>query len=547
MSRLVLGPLLRHVGTEDATVWVETDSPCTVEVLGCTERTWTVAGHHYALVCVEGLAPGTSTPYDVRLDGEVVWPLPDSETPPSRIRTLGADRRLKLAFGSCRYATPAAVTDDSHFDADALDAFARRMMVTPEQDWPDALALLGDQVYADETSEATRRRIRARRDITDPPGDQVRDFEEYTWLYDESWSDPQVRWLLSTLPSSMIFDDHDLRDDWNTSDSWRREMQATSWWEERVIGGLSSYWVYQHLGNLSPSTLAKDELYQRVRALDGDAEPLLREFAAAADAEADGHKGAQWSFRRDLGGVRLLVIDSRCGRMLDNGDRSMVSEAEFAWIQDQVAGDYDHLLVGTSLPWLLPRALHDLESWDESLAAGARGPRLARWAEKVRRGADLEHWAAFRASFDRLADLFAQVGRGDHAGPDGRPPATICVLSGDVHHAYAAQAHYAEPLESKVYQLTCSPLHNYVPGFMKVTFRISWNRLTERAVRFVLGRVSKVPPMTLEWNRLCGPYFGDQIATLTLAGRSARVRIEKAGADPHEDGNLATVAELVLS
>ena len=95
--------------------------------------------------------------------------------------------------------------------------------------------------------------------------------------------------------------------------------------------------------------------------------------------------------------------------------------------------------------------------------------------------------------------------------------------------------------------LTCSPLHNYVPGFMKVTFRISWSRLTERSVRFLLGRVSKVPPMTLEWNRLCGPYFGDQIATLTLAGRSARVRIEKAGADPHEDGNLATVAELVLS
>jgi hypothetical protein len=547
MSRLVLGPLLRHVGTEDATVWVETDSPCTVEVLGCSERTWTVAGHHYALVCVEGLEPGTSTPYDVRLDGHVVWPLPDSEAPPSRIRTLGADRRLRLAFGSCRYATPSAVTDDSNFDADALDAFARRMMVTPEQDWPDALALLGDQVYADETSEATRRRIRERRDITDPPGDQVRDFEEYTWLYDESWRDPQVRWLLSTLPSSMIFDDHDLRDDWNTSDSWRREMQATSWWEERVIGGLSSYWVYQHLGNLSPAALAKDDLYQRVRSHDGDAEPLLREFAAAADREADGRKGAQWSFRRDMCGVRLLVLDSRCGRMLDSGDRSMVSEAEFAWIQEQLAGDYDHLLIGTSLPWLLPRALHDLESWDESLAAGARGPRLARFAEKVRRAADLEHWAAFRASFDRLSDLFVQVGRGDHAGQGGTPPATICVLSGDVHHAYAAQAHYREPLTSKVYQLTCSPLHNYVPGFMKVTFRISWNRLTERTVRFMLGRVSKVPPMTVEWNRLCGPFFGDQIATLTLDGRSARVRFEKAGSDPHEDADLATVAELTLS
>jgi hypothetical protein len=225
----------------------------------------------------------------------------------------------------------------------------------------------------------------------------------------------------------------------------------------------------------------------------------------------------------------------------------MVSDAEFAWIQEQLAGDYDHLLIGTSLPWLLPRALHDLESWDESLAAGARGPRLARFAEKVRRAADLEHWAAFRASFDRLSDLFVQVGRGDHAGPGGTPPATICVLSGDVHHAYAAQAHYRERLTSKVYQLTCSPLHNYVPGFMKVTFRISWNRLTERTVRFVLGRVSKVPPMTVEWNRLCGPFFGDQIATLTLEGRSARVRFEKAGSDPHEDAGLATVAELTLS
>jgi PhoD-like phosphatase len=547
MSRLVLGPVLRHVGTEDATVWVETDSPCTVEVLGCRERTWTVAGHHYALVCVEGLQPGTSTPYEVRLDGDVVWPLADSDAPPSRIRTLGSGRPVRLAFGSCRYATPAAVGDDSNFDADALDAFARRMMVTAEDEWPDALALLGDQVYADETSESTRRRIRERRDITDPPGDQVRDFEEYTWLYDESWSDPQVRWLLSTLPSSMIFDDHDLRDDWNTSDSWRREMQATSWWEERVIGGLSSYWVYQHLGNLSPSTLAKDDIYQRVRAHDGDAEPLLREYAAAADAEADGHKGAQWSFRRDLGGVRLLVIDSRCGRMLDSGDRSMVSEAEFAWIEEQVAGDYDHLLVGTSLPWLLPRALHDLESWDERLASGTRGRRLAGLAEKVRRAADLEHWAAFRTSFDRLADLFAQVGRGDHAGEGGRAPATICVLSGDVHHAYAAQAHYRAPLTSKVYQLTCSPLHNYVPGFMKVTFRISWSRLAERSVRFLLDRVSKVPPMSLEWERLCGPYFGDQIATLTMDGRSARVRFEQAGADPQEDGNLTTVADLPLS
>src|SRR6476469_1649238 len=123
MSRLVLGPALRHVGPGEATVWVETDSPCTVEVLGFREPTWTVGGHHYALVTVDGLEPGSTTPYAVRLDDELVWPPEDSTHPPSTIRTLAPERPVRLAFGSCRYATPAAVHDDHHFDADALDAF----------------------------------------------------------------------------------------------------------------------------------------------------------------------------------------------------------------------------------------------------------------------------------------------------------------------------------------------------------------------------------------------------------------------------------------
>jgi len=541
MSRLVLGPLLRHVGSRDATVWVETDTPCTVEILSHRERTWNVAGHHYALVCVQGLEPGSRTPYDVRLDHEVVWPPPGTALPPPSIRTLDPSGTVTLAFGSCRYATPDAV-DDGHFDADALDAYARRMMRSDDTSWPTALLLLGDQVYADETSVAVRRRIQQRRDIRQPPGGQVRDFEEYTWLYHESWSDPQVRWLLATLPTSMIFDDHDVADDWNTSALWRREMQSTSWWQERIIGALSSYWVYQHLGNLSPDDLANSELYQRVRSHGADVEPLLREFAAAADKEADGQKGARWSYRRDLGDVRLLVIDSRCGRMLEGG-RSMLSEPERAWIEQQVDGDYDHLLVGTSLPWLMPRALHDVELWNERLTQGARGPRWAAWSERLRRTADLEHWAAFRASFEWLAALFGRIGRGER----GTPPATICVLSGDVHHAYAAQAHYRSPMNTKVFQLTCSPLHNYVPTPMKVAFRLSWSRIAERTTRLLLGTVAQVPAVAIRWTKLAGPHFGDQIATLTLDGRSASLVFEKAASDASGEPVLVRVLRRSLT
>ena len=67
---LHLGPLLRHTGSDEATVWVQTTGPCLVEVRpegveAASERTFSVEGHHYALVHVKGLPTGESTPYEV--------------------------------------------------------------------------------------------------------------------------------------------------------------------------------------------------------------------------------------------------------------------------------------------------------------------------------------------------------------------------------------------------------------------------------------------------------------------------------------------------
>ena len=84
------------------------------------------------------------------------------------------------------------------------------------------MLLIGDQVYADNTGPATRKFIEQRRDPADPPGYQVADFAEYCFLYREAWSEPSVRWLLSVVPTAIIFDDHDVHDDWNISAAWRR-------------------------------------------------------------------------------------------------------------------------------------------------------------------------------------------------------------------------------------------------------------------------------------------------------------------------------------
>ncbi len=106
MPDLLLGPLLRYVSDSEATVWVETDAPCEVAVLGRTASTFTVAGHHYALVVLDGLEPGCTLPYEVHLDGIACWPRPDDPYPPCVIRTHTHDESLRLAFGSCRVSVP---------------------------------------------------------------------------------------------------------------------------------------------------------------------------------------------------------------------------------------------------------------------------------------------------------------------------------------------------------------------------------------------------------------------------------------------------------
>ena len=521
---LLLGPLLRHVDPVSATIWVETDRACEVTVLGRRARTFRVQGHHYALVLVEDLEPGSSTPYEVHLDGHRVWPQAHSDFPPSRIRTVGQDIAFRLAFGSCRYATPSTVDVRDGIAPDALDGYATQIVATPEHEWPDALVMLGDQVYADEITPGTRAWLAARRDLDQPPGDQVSDYEEYSRLYAESWGDPQVRWLLSTIPSSMIFDDHEMIDDWNTSEAWRAEVTRTDWWQRRICGGLTSYWVYQHLGNLSPQELEKNDVWQAICRLgedDDDAGPLLDQMARAADAEP---QTVRWSYVRHWGATRLIMIDSRAGRVLTEGDRKIVDDDEFDWVeaavQQAVSDGVKHVLIGTSLPWLLPHAVHDIERWNETVTSRHAGKPLGRLSDKLRQAADLEHWAAFGQSFERLGRILISLARGEY----GPAPATAMVLSGDVHHAYAAELVQPGDLTTRVHQLTVSPLHNQAPHAIEIGFKIGWSRWA-RVVTRLLRAAGRVESTGLEWRKQAGPFFGNELGELVLDAGDARFRL----------------------
>ncbi len=547
MARLLLGPLLRYVNETEATVWVETDAPCEVEVLGHREQTFTVEGHHFALVCVEGLEPGSDNPYRVALDDEERWP-EGSDFPPSTIRTLGGSQPLEVCFGSCRVALPHTEpyvhTQDRHeegFEYDALYVLAAEMTRGEGGSWPQILMLLGDQVYVDEGAPQTRRRIRERRGTDEPPGEEVTDFEEYTWLYHESWGDPLIRWLFSTVSTSMVWDDHDMSDDWNISRSWLEEMRAKPWWHRRAVAGIASYWIYQHIGNLSPRELAENDLYQSVRG-DDDATAKLREFAVGIDSESH---GARWSFYRDLGhGTRAIFLDSRAGRVLREDRRAMVDDEEWTWVVDHASGDFDHLLLATTVPYLLAPGLHHLEAWSERVCDGAWGMAAARACEKLRRGVDFDHWASFGSSFAKLRELLAEVA----SGARGEPPASIVVLSGDVHHAYLAEVGFPadDGVRSSVYQAVCSPYRNPLSSREQRVIRAGFSRPMTAAMR-ALARSAGAPAPGIGWRLVQGPFFDNQVARLTIEGRSASMQLEKTVPGDEDERRLECVFEQPLA
>ena len=532
-AELVLGPMTRYADSTTVTVWVETSMACEVELrtaaLHRRERTFEVEGHHYALVVVDYLAPGSDVPYGIALDGRPVWPR-DGDRPPSRLRTRDPEAPLTVVFGSCRVDRPHTEpwTLDPEADPRGVGVDALRALSVAcssgERPLPDVILMLGDQVYADEgLAPQVRARQLARRGNSEPR-DGVADFEEYTWLYEDSWSDADVAWLLSTVPSAMVFDDHDVRDDWNISREWRHEMQQLPWWHARITGAYMSYWLYQHLGNVSPTVLREEGLLPRLQA-PGAGDRVLRNFAERADDEVDGRKLSTWSYVRDLGVVRLVVVDTRSGRVLENHRRGMLSDDEWRGVDAGLRGDCEHLLVASSLPLLLERSLHDLESWNEAVCEGAWGRRAARYGEWLRQALDLEHWAAFRSSFDRLVRRLGDIG----AGRRGRAPATVLVLSGDVHHSYVAPLRYptSAAVRSAVVQLVSSPLRNAFPRSLQRGFRLS-NTRGARLLGRLLTRSVGIRPPDVDWTLTAGPMYGNTLTSVRLHGPAAEVRIELA-------------------
>jgi hypothetical protein len=345
-----------------------------------------------------------------------------------------------------------------------------------------------------------------------------------------------------------------MHDDWNTSAAWRADFEAKPWWRDRLTGAYAAYWTYQHLGNLSPAQLEADETWLAVQQTSGDVSEVLAGVALRSDRR---DPGVRWSVRRDFGRVRVVIIDSRSRRVVDaDTGRRMVDAAEWSWVIQSVTGDFDHVVLATSVPPLLPRGIHALETWSEAVCAGAWGERFARFGEKLREKADLEHWPSFGESFGEFERLLSGLAAGEY----GPAPATVTVISGDVHHSYLAPVSLPErpaPLredrlredrpvtgsgtqpmvpppsaQSAVWHAVCSPMRGVLPKKMRRAYALATSGPGALAAR-ACARLAGARRPSIRWRVTAGPWFVNMLATLDFDGRGARIRFDRSGTPEH--------------
>jgi hypothetical protein len=201
----------------------------------------------------------------------------------------------------------------------------------------------------------------------------------------------------------------------------------------------------------------------------------------------------------------------------------MVDDDSWDWLCDRLRGDVDHLVIATSDPWLMLPGLHGLEAWNEKVCGGAWGRRFAERGEKLRRDLDLDHWASFEVSFRALTDVLRDVG----SGKRGEAPASITVLSGDVHHAYLSEVDFGDDeVTSSVFQAVCSPVRNPLDKRERRVIRLAGTALA-KGVGGLLRRAARAPDPGITWKVVEGPWFDNQIATLEHDGCHADVRLDK--------------------
>jgi hypothetical protein len=90
-------------------------------------------------------------------------------------------------------------------------------------------------------------------------------------------------------------------------------------------------------------------------------------------------------------------------------------------------------------------------------------------------------------------------------------------------------------VSSAVYQAVCSPYRKALDAHERLAVDLGHSRPTQALVR-ALAHAAGVEDPDIRWRFASGPYFDNQLATLSLDGRQATLTLSKTVHNPDREG-----------
>ncbi|WP_319537032.1 alkaline phosphatase D family protein [uncultured Vibrio sp.] len=245
----------------------------------------------------------------------------------------------------------------------------------------------------------------------------------------------RVQRLLAHIPTYMIFDDHDVTDDWNLTIGWEQAAYRNPF-AKRIIGNsLIAYWFCQGWGNAPEKfdnafmTRIKDFLEQGST----DAQNSLIQYL---------YRFENWHYTIPTT-PKVVVLDTRTRRWRSESKMNKPSglmdwEALIEFHQELV--HEDKVIIVSAAPMFGVKFIESLQRVFTMFGK----PLLV----------DAENWMAHPSSANTLVSIFTHT----------KTPTNFVILSGDVHYSFAYDIKLRYRKSSpNIYQITCSGIKNQFP------------------------------------------------------------------------------------
>lgn len=245
----------------------------------------------------------------------------------------------------------------------------------------------------------------------------------------------QVRRLLANVPTYMMFDDHDVTDDWNLTQEWSTRVHESLTGRRIISNALAAAWAFQMWGN------------------DPDAFPRLFKDLVSAHLcgghdPLEGFDDAMWNFDTwsffAPTNPPVIVLDTRTHRQFDGWKEpaQLIGDNELKRVVSLV--ERSGFQPGGSLLMVSPVPVYELPLWEgpQKYIAYAIGPY----------GIDLEAWRSNLNGFVTFMETIL-----------GLHPGSVVFFSGDLHYGFSMNATFSDATrEVQVVQLTSSGTKNSV-------------------------------------------------------------------------------------